>query len=267
MLRASRAGRPPVLVVVGLLAVVAAGLVPAAAARGSTPGPGVDIGVRAPADTLEWPDLPAIERSVREAVAREWAVDAEALTLEWGPAGSAPPPAPGARVSVSGSGAGGHFLVDLSPPGNGGSTVRRRVRVAQDVARRVAARRLERGDVLREEDMLEVAWRVWGPVSAVGGAEDAHSRVEPGWIVRRLLQEGEPLEPPAVSAPPLVESGDQVEIVWSRGPISIRVHGRAQGSGALGETVQVRTESGRRLKAVVQSRGVVSLGEPDGGAR
>ncbi|HEX6925032.1 MAG TPA: flagellar basal body P-ring formation chaperone FlgA [Longimicrobiaceae bacterium] len=117
----------------------------------------------------------------------------------------------------------------------------------------VAAREIGRGSVLTEEDIRyapvperEESWQE-APANLVG------------WKVRRLIREGEPLRPPAVSPPELVRAGEPVEVLYRGRSVVVRVKGTAAGSGTMGERVLVRVDAHRRLEGVVIGPALVEL--------
>jgi flagellar basal body P-ring formation protein FlgA len=112
----------------------------------------------------------------------------------------------------------------------------------------VAARDIPRGAVLSAIDLLDQAVPA-GETSPVGA----------GWITRRLVRAGEPLRPPAVEPPRLVERGAAVEIRGASGAALITVRGTALGHGALGDRVLVRVGTGWTLEGVVDGPGTLVL--------
>lgn len=212
------------------------------------PGPGG----KADQELEAWRPGAAVEEEIRKAVAERWGVDPSLVVLRW-----TPPlqplgwPAAG-RVELAGSGKGGWWVVALRPSsGSPGESRSLSVRAGVRGWRWVAARPLARGETLQEGDWFAEETVVWGPPAPPGEPPRG------GWVVERALARGEPLEPPAVRPPWLVVAGGKVEVVWTHGPITLRVPGRAEGSGALGERVRVRTEGGNRLEGKVGGPGVV----------
>lgn len=110
----------------------------------------------------------------------------------------------------------------------------------------VAARDLPRGATLTAEDVVG---------GAVGGGEKGPA----GWVTRRVIAAGEALREPAIMRPNLVAAGEVVQLVWRHGSIELRLVGRAMGSAAQGERVQVRVDSRRRFAGVVIDRGLVRI--------
>lgn len=189
---------------------------------------------------------------VREEVALRWAVPPEAVVLEVGvPRGQRTLDASGDFVLV-GSGAGGYWVLRaIATDGDGAESVRLRAGVWESA--QVAARRIDRGEVLRVSDMLETLSIRWGEPRAES------PRAAEGWVAQRLIREGESLREPAVQPALAVRSGEAVELVWARGGVGIRTPGRAAGSAPVGHQVYVRTMSGKRLVGVVVAPGLVNV--------
>lgn len=129
------------------------------------------------------------------------------------------------------------------------------VRTATDTVL-VAARELRRGAVLGAGDIdtliVEASTSGSGPDMSVRAAE-------PGWIVRRLLRQGEPLRPPAVAPPALVAAGAQVTLVWQVGELHVTRQGTTVGPGHLGDQVVVRVDATRRFTGRVTGPGTVAV--------
>lgn len=118
----------------------------------------------------------------------------------------------------------------------------------------VAARRLPRGTVLSESDIL---------VARVATRGAIHQAVvaQPGWITRRVVQPGERLVPPSVVPAPLVSAGQLVRYVVEREGISLIISGRALTSGGLGDRVTVRLGTNRHLQGIVTGAGHVAASD------
>ena len=201
-------------------------------------------------DDGAWTPEPALEARVREEVARRWGIDADVVHLEWGRVrGPSKVPAD-AALRFIGTGAGGAWVIAFDRPDGPPLQVRMRAGVA--VTRPVAARDLERGDVLGAEEIGSEARIEWGPPAPV-------SAVEPGWVARRRIAAGQPLVEPAVGPPNVVEAGSPVEVMLRSGSIVLTLRGRALGSAALGETIAFRTESGRRLEGVAAGPSLIQI--------
>lgn len=207
-----------------------------------------ESGVRS--DSTVWAGVALVEPSVRAAIAERWEVEPSDLVLEWGRARSGWTPGPDARVRLRGSGSRGWWVAEVDGA-DGSTSVRLRAGTPRTVP--VAARRMARGTTLTEADLMRVERTVWGP--PVPNAPG----VRPGWVVRRLLEKGEPLEPPAVTPPDAVVAGSPVHVEWVRGPVALTLPARALGTVAEGEPVYVRTETGERLRGLAVGPGRVRV--------
>jgi flagella basal body P-ring formation protein FlgA len=186
---------------------------------------------------------------VAAAIAERWGVDAPRVVVElislsgW--------PAAGTPFRLTGSGRDGRWAVWFEE-----DDAARQLLVRAGVKRLVvtAARDLERGTALVATDLSGESSVEWGPPSSREPA------VEPGWMTRRRITKGEELRRPAVEPPNAVKAGDDVTIEAVYGSITLTLTGRVSGSAAVGETVQVRAQTGRRMEAVVIGPGLVRVG-------
>src|SRR5690606_12211768 len=80
-----------------------------------------------------------------------------------------------------------------------------------------------------------------------------------GWVARRRIGRGQPLREPAVGPPLAVEAGEPVQVVWRRTGLAVTLPGRALGSAAAGQSVAVRTETGKRMHGTAVGNGVVQV--------
>ena len=115
----------------------------------------------------------------------------------------------------------------------------------------VAAHDLARGTVLTATD---IAW-----TDSITVDFPARDSVQAGWVARRPFLAGQVLEPPGVSRPDLVSSGDAVNVIYSASGVSISLRGTAVGSGAQGDEVYVRLDNRRRLRGVVAGANTVRV--------
>ncbi len=79
----------------------------------------------------------------------------------------------------------------------------------------------------------------------------ARPRVEPGWIVRRIMRVGEVLRTPAVAPAPLVAAGQAVQFTVQEDGLALTLSGVAPVAGSLGDTIPVRLGARRRVTGVV----------------
>lgn len=107
----------------------------------------------------------------------------------------------------------------------------------------LAARRIARGAVLTAEDIV---------------AQASAPAVITGWVTHRVIQPGEPLQPPAVSPPPVIRGGQAVELLVRRGTVQVALRATALADGSSGDTIEVRLDPRRRTRAVVSGPGRVT---------
>jgi flagellar basal body P-ring formation protein FlgA len=120
----------------------------------------------------------------------------------------------------------------------------------------VATRALARGEALQPTDIALVdtiiTWR-WN------GQSPDTTRALPGWVTRRPIMAGEVLRTPAVTPPPLIESGATVKAIWQDGPITLVINGVATNTATVGAPVGVRINRTRRLDGVAIAPNTVRL--------
>jgi flagellar basal body P-ring formation protein FlgA len=79
-------------------------------------------------------------------------------------------------------------------------------------------------------------------------------------VLRRALPAGTVLTPQMVEPPRLVQRGQRVTLMAENPTVTVRVAGEALGDGALGDRVQVRNLTSRRVvEGTVLSHGVVGV--------
>jgi flagella basal body P-ring formation protein FlgA len=79
-------------------------------------------------------------------------------------------------------------------------------------------------------------------------------------VLRRPLAAGDPAEWPAATPPQLVQGGEPVTLVWTRGDVRISFPGRALNSAGRGEAVRARVDgTGGRVVATAIEPGVALL--------
>ncbi|MEO8633747.1 MAG: flagellar basal body P-ring formation chaperone FlgA [Gemmatimonadales bacterium] len=166
-------------------------------------------------------------------VARTWDVSAEDVVLTFGTGSLAGVP-DASPFRLLGAGENGWFALVVEPVG--GRQIAVRLRAGRTTLRQVATRALRIGVRLVAGDIREESYRMWGPPPT-----DRVARAQEGWVVRRTLGPGTPLDLAHVAPPPLVEAGQPVRIVWYEGSVSIALQGTAMNDAAMGESVRVRT--------------------------
>lgn len=183
-----------------------------------------------PADTLV--DA-ALAVRVRALVAATWEVAPEEVTLAWHQTAELRDVPSGTPLRLTGSGAQGWFGLVLQRAD--GSPVAIRLRAGVAARQPSAARALDRGAVLGDSDVVMVAATHWGAPATVPSLPTLS-----GWEVRRPLQAGAPLLPPAIAAPVAVRTGGVVRLAWAEAGVRIVRETVALGTARIGETVRVR---------------------------
>jgi flagella basal body P-ring formation protein FlgA len=179
-------------------------------------------------------DVPAgFAARVAVEIGRTWDVSAEELVLSFGTGSLAGVP-DSSPFRLLGAGENGWFALVAEPAG--GRPIAVRLRAGRSITRQVATRALRTGVRLAAGDIREESFLMWGPPPA-----NHMALAGEGWVVRRALGSGTPLDPAHVAPPPLVEAGQPVRIIWYEGAVSIALQGTAMNDAAMGESVRVRT--------------------------
>jgi flagella basal body P-ring formation protein FlgA len=83
-----------------------------------------------------------------------------------------------------------------------------------------------------------------------------------GLKARRAIAVGEPLTAAVLWVPPVVRSGDPVEVTVRIGLVEVRGAGRASGSGQVGDTIRImQPNSSRLLTGRITGPGAVEIVE------
>ena len=181
---------------------------------------------------------PGLGAQVAAQVAERWAVAPEAVRLEWGRGALAAALTASTPFRLLGRGDAGWFAVVFEPPGGPQLAVRVRAGVLDSVvlaARPLAAlTRLAPADITRQ---LRLRW---------GSAPAASARPEAGWLLRRAVAAGTPLDSPLAVPPPLISAGTPVRLLYGQGAVTVSLRATALQDGRLGQRILVRPD-GRRL--------------------
>lgn len=121
----------------------------------------------------------------------------------------------------------------------------------------VARRSINQGQVIAGRD-LKLQERRFTRMDAVG-ITDLTAAV--GSLSGRFYRSGDMIEAGGLASRPLVQRGERVEILIAADGLEIKTSGKAQASGALGDSIAVRRDGTRRqqdvIEAVVTGPGVV----------
>lgn len=202
------------------------------------------------AHSPEWVGLEVVQPRVEAELAARWGVPVEQLVLEWGLVREEWTPGPDTRVELNGSGRSGYWIVGVE---DGRNSAAIRLRAGTMSTERVAIRDLPRGHTLSAADWTVATRQVWGP------PRTESAPVQEGWTVRRRIGAGEVLGSPQVAPPDAVTTGTSVIVEYVSGPVVLTLPGTALGTVPIGGTVNVRTETGERLRGTAVSPGRVRV--------
>lgn len=194
---------------------------------------------------------PRLAEAVAGAAATQLAADSSAVRLEWGAIPSAASLSDSTPFSLSGKGTDGWLVALFTPVAKSPLAVRVRVGVLDSVP--IAARPVTRGATLAPADVRREQRVRWGTSSAAVSPEA-------GWVARRAFAAGDVITSSSVTAPQVVQSGDQVRVEWQRGTVTVALDGVALASGGMGETVSVRlAQRGGQRRGRITGPGSVRL--------
>ena len=194
--------------------------------------------------------MPTLQEAVLPAVAERLGVTAERVAIELGRLPTDRTVDTSRPVRLKGSGSGGIFIVDAIDLE--GERLGIQIKAGVRTHEAVAARPLERGHHIEADDIRLVE------VVRYGNEQPPSGSVQ-GWEVARTIGAGEALREPAIRRPPIVRSGAAVRVLWANDKVVLALAGTALSTGAVGETITVRLETGRRVRGVAQSDGTIRL--------
>ena len=193
------------------------------------------------------------EEQIAARVGQMWDVSPEAIRLFWGAFSGADDLSSETPFRLLGNGTDGWFAVLVERENE--RPVAARVRAGRMAAVPVAQRSLRAGHTLTDADIVIGSTLDWGPPGPA-----AEMQVSPGWKVSRSVREGDPLTPPRVEPPLLVEAGDRVQLTWSGERIRIAVEGRALNGASFGGEVRVLLDGNRgKARGIVTGEGIAEL--------
>lgn len=129
-------------------------------------------------------------------------------------------------------------------------------RYARELEVVVAARALNRGDIVTRQDLkLKTVLE-----NEVRGSWHTDTDALVGQSAKRNIQPGQPVTDRMVEAPKLIDRGDSVKIVAGDGGIQITVMGTALSDGKEGQQINVKNNaSGRTVRGLVIAQGLVQM--------
>lgn len=107
----------------------------------------------------------------------------------------------------------------------------------------ILANDIDRGEAVQAKDIILVR-RPANQLSndIIGSASDLV-----GMIPRRLLRAGDPIRQVDLAKPLLVEKNQLVSVTYASKGLSLIMRGRAQQSGAMGETIRIQNPQSKRI--------------------
>lgn len=123
----------------------------------------------------------------------------------------------------------------------------------------VLANDIERGESIKDKDLTLVR-RPAGQIErdAIASAADLI-----GMVPRRLLRTGDVVRAHDVAKPILVEKNQLVTVTYAGKGISLSMRGRAQSSGAMGDTIRVQNPQSKRfVEGIVSGPGQITITSP-----
>ncbi len=200
--------------------------------------------------SLPCADFPAsLADRVAQHIATLWSVEPGEICTSWSPATMRSPLTDEVPFRLVGSGADGWFTVAFEPEGVRPTVAR--VRAGLEDSVEIASRPLPTGHRLEAEDVRRETAVRWGPPT-----QEERERPQAGWETRRPLTAGEVLAWPAVAPPALIQAGQPIQMVWSRGEVNIAVSAVALHAARRGEKIRARIDGSRaRLTGIVSAPG------------
>lgn len=119
----------------------------------------------------------------------------------------------------------------------------------------VAARSIPRGQAITAEDvrMDRVEWTQF-PAGALATPDQIEGR-----LATRSLIAGEPLRRDFLRAPPVVQAGEPVKLVFTGASFVVATEGKALSGASDGQAVQVAVPNGRILSGIARPGKLVEL--------
>jgi flagellar basal body P-ring formation protein FlgA len=123
----------------------------------------------------------------------------------------------------------------------------------------VLASDVERGDAIKEKDLMLVR----RPANQVGSDVVGAMSDLIGMVPRKALRTGEMIHTADLAKPMLVEKNQLISVVYVAKGLSLTMRGRAQGNGAMGETIRIQNPQSKRIvEGIVSGPGQVTITAP-----
>jgi flagella basal body P-ring formation protein FlgA len=159
-------------------------------------------------------------------------------------------------AEISGSDRSGMYTVTVRPAKFAAPVLVGRLRIGHEREEPVTARSVERGAVLRDQDLLQQHSLVWGAPDTTPSLSIAALI---GATTRRVLRSGETVRSIDITAAPVVFAGDTVHAEFIRDGVRLALVGTALQNASLGGRVAIRLDRGRRFAGIAIGRNTVRL--------
>ena len=119
----------------------------------------------------------------------------------------------------------------------------------------VYARSLSAGEIVQPTDL------VWAKAAAAPADAPSDSDIVIGMAAKRPLREGAVVSLRDVSAPVVIKAGEDVNVTWSDGSMTLRLQAKAQSSAAVGDSFNVINPASKKvIEAVATGPGEAVVG-------
>lgn len=118
---------------------------------------------------------------------------------------------------------------------------------------------VERGEAIKDKDITLVR----RPASQIDREALSSAADLIGMVSRRTLRTGEAIRSADLAKPILVEKNQLVTVTYAGKGISLTMRGRAQASGAMGDTIRVQNpQSKRMVEGIISGPGQITITSP-----
>lgn len=159
-------------------------------------------------------------------------------------------------AEISGSDRAGMYTITMRPAKFAAPVLVGRLRIGNERQEAVTASLIQRGAILREQDVMVRHSIVWGAPDTTA-APSLETII--GAQTRRVLRDGEPIRGTDILGAPVVFAGDTVRAELIRDGVRLALVGTALHSASLGGRVAIRLDRGRRFAGIATGRNTVRL--------
>lgn len=159
-------------------------------------------------------------------------------------------------AEISGSDRAGLYTITMRPAKFAAPVLVGRLRVGHEREEPVTASQIQRGAILREQDILMRHSVIWGAPDTIAGLP---LETIVGAQARRVLRDGELIRGTDITGAPVVFAGDTVRAELIRDGVRLALVGTALHNASLGGRVAIRLDRGRRFAGIATGRNTVRL--------